>query len=201
MLRSPSANVYAMLGIGHKLLSDHLGAFDSVNDKNSDVARLALSGNLTLEKSISTFDASVQQGNLRFKSPGQAQIASQIAGSFTKFVFTITHTHVVAEATQLYLSLNGQVTSRNLDSSEQLSLGGPYAVRAYATDEVPVNEGYVATVELRRTLKQSLVPVLVTLTGFIDTTDGRITAHPVAPGTNHVRHVGRGHQREFGGTA
>ncbi|WP_255503621.1 ShlB/FhaC/HecB family hemolysin secretion/activation protein [Caballeronia sp. EK] len=195
LLRSPAANVYTTLGFDHKLLSDHLGAFDSVSDKNSDVGRLGVSGNLTLEKSITTFDTSIQQGNLRFKSPQPAQVASQIAGSFTKFVFAATHTQVIgnqANGTQLYFSLNGQTTSRNLDSSEQISLGGPYAVRAYATGDAPVDEAYIATFEVRQTIRQSLVPVLVTLAGFIDTADGRIVAHPVVPGSNHVRLSGLG---------
>ncbi|WP_250521123.1 MULTISPECIES: ShlB/FhaC/HecB family hemolysin secretion/activation protein [unclassified Caballeronia] len=195
LLRSPSANVFATLGYDHKLLSDHLGAFDSVSDKTSDVGRLGLSGNLTLEKSITTFDTAIQQGNLRYKTPQPEQIAAQIAGAFTKFVFAVTHTQVIgdqANGTQLYLSLNGQATSRNLDSSEQISLGGPYAVRAYATGDAPVDEAYIATIELRQTIRQSLVPVLVTLSGFIDTADGKIAAHPVAPGSDHVRLSGLG---------
>ncbi|WP_241484925.1 ShlB/FhaC/HecB family hemolysin secretion/activation protein [Caballeronia zhejiangensis] len=195
LLRSPSANVFATLGYDHKLLSDHLGAFDSVSDKTSDVGRLGLSGNLTLEKSITTFDTAIQQGNLRYKTPQPEQIAAQIAGAFTKFVFAVTHTQVIgdqANGTQLYLSLNGQATSRNLDSSEQISLGGPYAVRAYATGDAPVDEAYIATIELRQTIRQSLVPVLVTLSGFIDTADGKIVAHPVAPGSDHVRLSGLG---------
>ncbi|SAK63060.1 hemolysin activation/secretion protein-like protein [Caballeronia temeraria] len=195
ILRSPAANVYTTLGFDHKLLSDHLGAFDSVSDKTSDVGRLGLSGNLTLEKSITTFDIGVQQGNLRYKSPQQEQIASQIAGAFTKFVFAVTHTQVIgdqANGTQLYFSINGQTSSRNLDSSEQISLGGPYAVRAYATGDAPVDEAYIATFEVRQTIRQSLVPVLVTLAGFIDTADGKIVAHPVAPGSDHVRLSGLG---------
>jgi hemolysin activation/secretion protein len=199
ILRAPSANVYTTLGIDHKLLSDHLGAFDSVEDKTSDVGRFALSGNLTLQRSVSTFDTTVQQGNLRFKSPGAAQRAAQTAGAFTKFVFTLTHTQVLADSTQLYFAFSGQTASRNLDSSEQLSLGGPYAVRAYATGDAPVDEGYVATLELRQSLRQSLVPVLVTLTGFLDTADGKVSAHPFAPGTNHLRLSGAGVGANFAG--
>ncbi|WP_225936229.1 ShlB/FhaC/HecB family hemolysin secretion/activation protein [Caballeronia sp. NK8] len=195
LLRSPSANVYTTLGYDHKLLSDHLGAFDSVSDKSSDVARLGLSGNLTLQKSITTFDTSIQQGNLRFRSPQPEQLEAQIAGSFTKFVLAMTHTQVIgdqANGTQFYVALTGQASSRNLDSSEQISLGGPYAVRAYATGDAPVDEAYIATFEVRQTIRQSLVPVLVTLAGFIDTADGKIVAHPVVPGVNHVRLSGVG---------
>ncbi|SAL02951.1 hemolysin activation/secretion protein-like protein [Caballeronia fortuita] len=195
ILRSPAANVYTTLGYDHKLLSDHLGAFDSVSDKTSDVGRLGLSGNLTLEKSITTFDTSVQQGNLRYKSPLPEQVASHIAGSFTKLVFAATHTQVIgaqSSGTQLYFAINGQASSRNLDSSEQISLGGPYAVRAYATGDAPVDEAYIATFEVRQAIRQSLVPVLVTLAAFVDTADGKIAAHPVAGGSDHVRLSGLG---------
>lgn len=110
-------------------------------------------------------------------------------------MLTLTHTQVIGaqtNGTQLYFALTAQASSHNLDSSEQISLGGPYAVRAYATGDAPVDEAYIATFEVRQTVRQSLVPVLVTLSGFIDTADGKIVAHPVVPGTNHVRLSGIG---------
>ena len=149
LLRSVNANVFATLGLDHKLLADNLGAFGSSDDKNSDVGHFGLSGNLNLAKSISTFDASVQQGNLRIDDPtpqqSAAQSVAQTAGAFTKLVYAFTHTQALTDTTQVYVALNGQFTSRNLDSSEQMSLGGPYAVRAYATGDGALDEGYVAT--------------------------------------------------------
>jgi hemolysin activation/secretion protein len=44
--------------------------------------------------------------------------------------------------------LNGQLASRNLDSSEQLVLGGPYAVRAYRADEGSADEGVILNLGL-----------------------------------------------------
>ena len=196
LLRSVSANVFATLGLDHKLLADNLGAFGSSDDKNSDVGHFGLSGNLNLAKSISTFDASVQQGNLRIDDPtpqqSAAQSVAQTAGAFTKLVYAFTHTQALTDTTQVYVALNGQFTSRNLDSSEQMSLGGPYAVRAYATGDGALDEGYVATFELRQSIRQTLVPGLFTLSGFIDTGDGRLAAHPFVPGTNHLRLSGGG---------
>ncbi|WP_235021062.1 ShlB/FhaC/HecB family hemolysin secretion/activation protein [Caballeronia telluris] len=192
LLRSVSANVIATLGIDHKLLADNLGAFDISNDKNSDVGRFGLTGNVDFAKSISTFDASLQQGNLRLDDPAPQQAVAQTAGAFTKLVYAFTHTQALTDATQVYVAVNGQFTSRNLDSSEQMSLGGPYAVRAYATGDGALDQGWVATFELRQTIRQSLVPGLFTLIGFIDTGDGKLVAHPFLPGSNHLRLSGGG---------
>jgi hemolysin activation/secretion protein len=65
-------------------------------------------------------------------------------------------------------------------------------VRAYATGDGAVDQGFVGTLEVRQTLKQSLVPVLVTLTGFFDIGAGKLVAHPFAEGSNHLRLMGAG---------
>jgi hemolysin activation/secretion protein len=191
-LRSVTANVSGTLGIDHKLLADDLDTFGSADDKSSDVEHVGLSGNLSLGRSVSTFDTALGQGNLRVKDPTPQESAAQTAGAFTKFGYTFTHTQVLTNSTQLYVALSGQLTSRNLDSSEQISLGGPYAVRAYATGDAAVDEGYVATLELRQALRQTVVPALITLIGFLDTGDGAFAAHPFVAGSNHVRLSGAG---------
>ncbi|WP_212139263.1 ShlB/FhaC/HecB family hemolysin secretion/activation protein [Burkholderia territorii] len=47
--------------------------------------------------------------------------------------------------TRVHLSLNAQQTTRNLDGSEKMSLGGPYAVRAYDNDMFSADSGYIAS--------------------------------------------------------
>ena len=49
----------------------------------------------------------------------------------------------------LLLSARGQLASRNLDSSERLSLGGFSGVRAYPQGEASGDVGYTARAELR----------------------------------------------------
>ncbi|WP_233809492.1 ShlB/FhaC/HecB family hemolysin secretion/activation protein [Paraburkholderia sp. HP33-1] len=192
LLRTNVANVLVTLGVDHKILADDLGAFDTADDRTSDVAQLRLSGNLTSATSFSSFDVSGQQGNLRQRNATPQEVIAQTAGAFSKFVYAFTHTQALGGSTQLYLSVNGQQSSRNLDSAEQISLGGPFAVRAYATGVGAVDEGYVATLELRQSIRQSAVPVLITLIGFLDTGDGTWVVHPYAAGSNHVRLSGAG---------
>jgi hemolysin activation/secretion protein len=60
-----------------------------------------------------------------------------------------------------------QRASKNLDTYEKLSLGGPKAVRAYATGEVLVDDGWLATMEFRFALRPEM-----TLFAFIDAARG-----------------------------
>lgn len=58
----------------------------------------------------------------------------------------------------LSASFQGQKASRNLNSSEKMSLGGPFGVRAYPGGEASGDEGLRASLELRRGLG-SLAPL------------------------------------------
>lgn len=70
-------------------------------------------------------------------------------GHFGKYNLNLTRLQQLSDRTALYLSFNQQWSNKNLDSSEKMSLGGPYAVRAYPIGEASGDEGYLATAELR----------------------------------------------------
>jgi hemolysin activation/secretion protein len=61
------------------------------------------------------------------------------------------------------MSIAGQFATQNLNSAEQLYLGGPYGVRAYPVAQSGGAQGGVATIEYRRLLPQNL-----TLSAFFD---------------------------------
>jgi hemolysin activation/secretion protein len=50
---------------------------------------------------------------------------------------------------QYYTQFSAQLASRNLDSPEKFSLGGPYGVRAYALGAGSGDQGWQASAELR----------------------------------------------------
>ncbi len=62
-----------------------------------------------------------------------------------------------------YVSISGQVASKNMDSSEQLYLGGPMNVRAYGSGQGSATQGNLTTFELRRNL-----PYQTQVAGFYD---------------------------------
>lgn len=55
----------------------------------------------------------------------------------------------VTNNTSVWLSFSGQMASKNLDSSQKFSLGGPQSVRAYPVYEASGDQGWLATVEAR----------------------------------------------------
>ena len=70
-------------------------------------------------------------------------------GSFGKVSLQLARLQYLAPKFSLFLGTGMQRASKNLDAYEKLSLGGPKAVRAYATGEVLVDDGWLATMELR----------------------------------------------------
>ena len=50
----------------------------------------------------------------------------------------------------MLLKFNGQLAADNLDGAEQLTLGGPSGVRAYASSEGAGDAGFVTGIELKR---------------------------------------------------
>jgi hemolysin activation/secretion protein len=72
--------------------------------------------------------------------------------------------------TDLYLSLNGQWASKNLDASEKFSLGGGTGVRAYPAGEASGDQGAILTLETRTSISglSDRLPGQLQLIGFVD---------------------------------
>jgi hemolysin activation/secretion protein len=84
-------------------------------------------------------------------SPNQASVAAttKAEGHFQKLHLTFSRTQNVATDLTLVASVDGQLASKNLDSSEKLFAGGAAAVRAYPTSEGSGDAGFVASLEAR----------------------------------------------------
>lgn len=70
-------------------------------------------------------------------------------GNWNKVTYSFIRQQYIQDRLSLYLSLNGQRSSTNLDSSEKLSLGGANAVRAYPSGEAAGDEAWLTTAEFR----------------------------------------------------
>jgi hemolysin activation/secretion protein len=97
--------------------------------------------------------------------------AANTQGHFNKLSFVANRTQKVSDAVSIYVNLNGQVSSKNLDASEKMELGGMYGVRAYPEGESFADQGYVLTLEARYQLHQMScnLPSQLQLLAFIDT--------------------------------
>ncbi|MBU3614380.1 ShlB/FhaC/HecB family hemolysin secretion/activation protein [Polynucleobacter sp. Latsch14-2] len=86
-----------------------------------------------------------------------------VAGDFAKVRYGLNRTQSITNSTSAYLAVSGQLATKNMDSSEQLYLGGPLGVRAYATGEGAASQGNLTTFELRQNL-----PYQTQLAAFYD---------------------------------
>ncbi|HIF3107391.1 TPA: ShlB/FhaC/HecB family hemolysin secretion/activation protein [Salmonella enterica] len=72
-------------------------------------------------------------------------------GQFARMNWILNHDQQVWGPFSLYTGLNGQLANHNMDSSQKFLLGGPAGVRAYDVGAGAVDNGTVATGEVRWT--------------------------------------------------
>lgn len=104
-------------------------------------------------------------------------LTTDTGGSFQKINLSLSRTQTVTERFSLYGSVSGQVSSRNLDSSQKLYLGGSAGVRAYPADEAGGSEGVLLDFEARERL-----PFGFNVVGFFDWGSVRVNKDNGFPG-------------------
>jgi hemolysin activation/secretion protein len=82
--------------------------------------------------------------------------SAKSAGRFGKWNFAFSRLQGLTQTTSFLISINGQFAEKNLDSSKKMSIGGANGVRAYPQGEGFGDEGYVASIELRRQMRVAL---------------------------------------------
>jgi hemolysin activation/secretion protein len=99
---------------------------------------------------------------------GQESVTASL-GHFDKVTFNYARQQVLTGPMTLYAGLYGQHTSKNLDGSEQIGIGGPTAVRGYA-GEAGGGVGVVGTLEVRYTTPFVIKndPASLTYSAFLD---------------------------------
>lgn len=113
-----------------------------------------------LDQTYVNWGATATLGYLSINNTNQANNDSQGAatkGTFGKIGFNGSVTQPLPiKRTNLVGSVYGQLANKNLNSAEQLYLGGPYGVRAYPVAQGGGAQGAVASAELNHTLIQDL---------------------------------------------
>jgi len=176
-----------------------LGAFASSADKSNRVIGAGLNGDarnrVAGADGTTVFNLRIESGQLNIASPTERAIddfSARTNGAYQRLSYGLTQYQWLSGNTMLMLAVNGQEASKNLDSAEKMSLGGPFAVRAYPSGEASGDEGYVATAEIRHVLNQQLLPGQLTLSGFVDHGMVRTNARPFIEGDNQRRLSGAG---------
>jgi hemolysin activation/secretion protein len=199
LLRSRFAVLNSTLGVNGKLLEDLIKSSAIDNSRHTVSVQVGLNGYL-LDDLFTTdastfFSAGFSWGQLDFDNQqamqsDQAQNGLHTKGGYSKLAVTMGRTQNLFAGFSLYGSLNGQWGDKNLDSSEQLSLGGPNAVRAYPVGEASADLGVVFSGELRYLLpKLGPLPGNIQLSGFVDQGYAEIDAKPLSGEHNNIRNL------------
>ena len=175
-VRGRSANLYgtAAYDIKHYFNETIAG---TTSDKTAEVVALGVNGDSSVflgDGGLSSFGLAVSSGELRLEgwAPDRAADAASALtnGGYRKTAYSMARLQRLGERTYLYAGLSGQLSSKNLDSSEKFILGGPFGVRAYPNGEAAGDEGMLLNLELRYDIQSALQ-----LSAFVD--HGEIRLH------------------------
>ena len=190
ILRSNQHNIWLNGGVESKNLRDEIGATDTITRKRINSGNIglgatfrdnALAGGITQLNITNTF------GNLKFKDEEAKEIdkiSAKTAGNYYKFNFSLGRTQYFNPKISAYLGVQGQLASKNLDSAEQLSLGGADAVAAYHSNDVSVDEGLIGQLQLRYAINPN-----ASIYGFYDVGSGSLSAKPYLKGVKNSTYI------------
>jgi hemolysin activation/secretion protein len=154
LLRRRSSNLFVTAGAWNKRFSDEEDGLAAEKKTLSELI-FGLDGDWYDDgfggaHCVMSFKAT---GGKFSRSGGQSPEAERTDGSFKKLQLGVSRLQALrGDETSLYLSAAGQYAYDNLDSSEQVCIGGPDGVRAYPAGEGAGDLGALATVEARQEL-------------------------------------------------
>ncbi|MEI7824208.1 MAG: ShlB/FhaC/HecB family hemolysin secretion/activation protein [Chlorobiaceae bacterium] len=120
----------------------------------------------------------------------QASTGLHTNGDYSKLTMMFARNQTIAHGLSLYAGAYGQWSKTNLTSSEQLSLGGPGAVRAWQRGESCSDRGVVATTELDYLFGSvGELPGSLQIRTFVDYGYALLHAKPTPGAGNNTRNL------------
>jgi hemolysin activation/secretion protein len=198
LVRERNANLYGKVSYARSEFQDRVGFFGAVDDKDTRVVQVALSGDARdayFGGGISVFSLNYASGQLNIASVAARATdddSARARGQYDKWNLNLLRLQSVSERTSLYLAFAGQKAGKNLDSSEKFVLGGANGVRAYPQGEGSGDSGYLATAELRYSMTWDKLPGVLQPFLFADAGGVTINANPFATTANRRQLAGGG---------
>jgi hemolysin activation/secretion protein len=202
LIRSRATNLYALVGFDARKYQDKIDSTvpPTVTDKKNHVWMGSLYGNHRDglgAGGVTSFSLTYSAGDLDIQTPAALAadaLGARTNGNYGKLAYSLSRVQNITDSFSLYGAINGQVASKNLDISEKMGLGGPYAVRAYPVGEGYGDEGYVINLEARQRLPKfwNSQPGSMYLIGFIDAGHVKLNKNPFAVGQNERSLSGAG---------
>lgn len=194
LIRSTGGNLFMEVAFDSKQLRDEIDAADIHTDRDTDAMTLTVAGDRRDADGISNMNVSVSVADLSFENPAAESAdaaTAQTRGVYAKITMSVARLQSLTSADSLYVAANGQLASKNLDSSEQLFLGGPNSVRAYDVGTIGGAQGGLISVELRHNLSFSAGGAWQAI-AFVDSGIVQIYKDPIGRGENQAALYGAG---------
>lgn len=157
MIRTRLENLSSSLTVGRKDLNDEFENAPT-NPRDSIYTRLELEYSKDYfsfgKNTKSAFDFTYTYGKLSFDNASDKSIDAAGAntnGNYSKVNLDLSHNIALSNAITLESSLKMQYafSNKNLDGSEDFSVGGPYGVKLYPTGELNAENGYLFNIEAK----------------------------------------------------
>ena len=133
---------------------NNLQAGNTISNYQINAASLGISGSVFEgSRSALSYGLTYTLGQLTINEltqAGQDQAGPGTSGTYSKLNFNLTHKQELSAlpSTSWTNSVYGQLANKNLNSSEQIYMGGPYGVRAYPLTQGGGSQGAIMTSEL-----------------------------------------------------
>jgi hemolysin activation/secretion protein len=169
LIRSRTGNLYATINYDYRMYDNSAGGSETSNKSihsgsggmSGDRYDSLLGGGYTslgITATVGNTDLSANTTDF-----SHDQLGPKVDGNYQKMSYNLTRLQNLYQNKITMIGLNGQVSFKNLDSSEKMSLGGPTAVRAFPSSEGNGDSGLTLTTELRQNITDS-----IQLFGFYD---------------------------------
>jgi len=153
LTRQPNAMRTLKLNVEQRNYNN-LQAGNTISNYQINAASLGISGSVFEgSRSALSYGLTYTLGQLTINEltqAGQDQAGPGTSGTYSKLNFNLTHRQELTAlpSTSWTNSVYGQLANKNLNSSEQIYMGGPYGVRAYPLAQGGGSQGAIMTSEL-----------------------------------------------------
>jgi hemolysin activation/secretion protein len=196
VIRSRNNNLFVQASVDARRFDDEVHAIDLKSKKGvTGYATFGVVGDFrdtALGGGISNYAANLIGGRLKITTPDEAVIDAQnyqSVGNYAKLGFSGSRLQVLPNKDYLFFGAQGQWASKNLDSSEKFSMGGPNGVRAYPSPESPSDSALVLTWEYRKPLAFDDLAGDLVLSAFGDYGVAKLHETPLPTDTDNIRRL------------
>lgn len=205
LIRTQAQTLNVTLSYDNKHMKDEIRSTDTVTKKESNA--LNLGANYTATDSFFGLPSSTSAsltftfGNLSFDNADALaidQAGPKTDGGYSKVVATMEKNIAFDEVYSMIASLRLQkaLGGKNLDGSEDFSLGGAYGVRAFPDGELSAENGYIVGLEFFYALP-SYENITSKASFFTDSGSAKMENATGATEPRHLSDIGLGYQASY----